>query len=82
MKVSGQFVQQNRKKVVDKDKGNHTNSIDGICGPERRNAGNGNKRNEKQESVSTHGVLMIRSCGEVKCISYLLEDQPWTFLLG
>lgn len=68
MKVSGQFVQQNRKKVTDKDKGNYTNSIDGICWQERRNAGNRNKRNEKQKSVSTHGVFLIRSCGEMNVL--------------
>lgn len=31
MKVSGQFVQQNKKRRRDKQKGNYADSSDGIC---------------------------------------------------
>lgn len=70
MKVSGQFVQQNKKRKRDKQK--------------ERNTGCKDKRNEKQKymSMSKYGVLLIRSCEEVNCISYLLEDLLYTFWLG
>lgn len=55
-----------------------------FAGREERNTGCKDKRNEEQKnmSMSTYGVMLIRSCEEVNCISYLLEDLLYTFWLG
>lgn len=55
-----------------------------FVGREERNSGCKDKRNVEQKymSMSTYGVVLIKSCEEVNCINYLLEDLLYTFWLG